>query len=318
MPKNKKTIPESKLIKALAELEGVAKGDELEDADPEGGLSTEGTPLSDEAPSGRGETKKSRGAPPFGGSSSSDSSSDDDDDSSDDASSDPPPPPKKDKAKKSVRKAESDAGSDDESDDAEKSFREMADEDETMSKAIIVNDFIEAMVDQISVALHRVSKSIAKSLAGLEERLTSRIDDTVAKSTATQQAFNVRLAKAVAAIGTTIQDDLSGVADVVKSLADQPVGSPRGKAVLSKGEINQPPWSGAQSVGADQRLANGSEDYVDQLKELSSEAIGDWLFKKSANNQIDPRVILAWEADRYNVEALPDQVRKALANDLIK
>lgn len=326
MPK-KNRIAESKLIKALAELEGVAKGDPLEEADPEGGLSTEGEPLSDAAPSGRGEkTKKSRAAAssPFGGSSSSSASSDDDDD--DEA---PPPFKKKDKGKK-VSKARSasssaassdDDGSDDDS-DAEKSFREQAEGDETLRKGMIVNDFLESMVDQISLALlsvrQGIQQSFAKSLQELEGRLSARIDARVEKSSAVQQGFNARLAKAVHAIGNIVQDDLLGMADTIKSLADQPVGSPRGKAVLSKGEVNQPPWGGPSVVGADQRLASGSDDYTEQLRELPASVVADQLFKMAANNRLDQNVILAFEADRYDVGALPAAVRKALANELIK
>jgi hypothetical protein len=328
MPK-KNRIAESKLIKALAELEGIAKSDPLEEADPEGGLSTEGEPLSTAAPSGRGEkTKKSRtsASSPFGGSSSSSASSDGGDDDDDKA----PPFKKKDKGKKvskarsassSAASSEDDDGSDDDS-DAEKSFREQAEGDETLRKGMIVNDFLESMVDQISLALlsvrQGIQQSFAKSLQETEARLSARIDERVEKSSTAQQGFNARLAKAVQAIGNIVQDDLLGMADMVKSLADQPVGSPRGKAVLSKGEVNQPPWGGPSVVGADQRLASGSDDYTEQLRELSPTVISDQLFKMAANNRLDQNVILAFEADRYDVGALPAAVRKALANELIK
>ncbi len=335
MPSKKNKISESKLIKALAELEDVAKGDPLEDADPEGGLSTEGKPLSDAAPRGRGEqTKKSRSSAssPFGSSasSSSDDDDDDDDDAGDDESSAPFPPPKpskkdKGKDKKKVSKAESaassDAGSDDGSDGAEKSFRDIAEGDEAMRKGIKVNEFLESMVDQLSLALLHVSKSIAKSFEGLEARLTSHIDERVAKSTAAQHDFNARLAKAIKAIGTSVQEELvgelAGVTNMVKSLSDQPAGRPGGKAVLSKGEVNQPPWG--SPGGGDQRSANGSDgDHVEILRELGTKAVADWLFKGVANNRVDQNVILAFEADRYDPATLPPAVRKAIADDLVK
>jgi hypothetical protein len=331
-------IAEGKLLKALTELEeSVTKGDALEDADPEGGLSTEGEPLSDAAPRGRGETKKSRRSSSGSAStpdeaSSDDSSSDDDDSSVSEMMSSKSSKKKKkgksifppEKTKKSVSKAErssdddDDASSDDSSSGTKKSFRQMAEGDETMRKAIVVNDFIEAMVDQLSLALHHVQESMSKSIKGMEKRLSAHIDDRVAKSSASQQGFNARLAKAVAAIGNTVQDDLLGMVDMVKSMTNQPVTAPRGKAVLSKGEVNQPPWSGPRLVNADQRLADGADDYAAGLSELSPEAIGEWLFRKSAANQIDPKLIMAWEADRYNIEALPVQVRKAIVNDLCK
>lgn len=346
MSSKKNRIPESKLLKALAELEDTAKGDALEDADPEGGLSTEGEPLSSAAPSGRGDgTKKSAArssaSSPFGsrsssssGASSSDSDSDDDDDRAASAMSarKPPMPPKKQgkkvsKAARSSYSGESESSDDDSSssssdsgsdEPAEKSFRDRADGDETMRKAIVVNTFIEAMVDQISLAMHDMSKSIRKAFGELEVRLTTHIDNRVAKSAAGQQNFNVRLAKAVAEIGNIVQGELTGMSDMVKSLADQPVSSPRGKAVLSKGEVNQPPWGG-RGGGDDRQLAGGSgDDAVQALRELRPEVIGDWLYKAVANNKVDQNVVFAWEADRYDPAMLPEQVRKAAANDLIK
>lgn len=342
----KTKIQESKLLKALAELEeSVEKGDVLEDADPEGGLSAEGEPLSSGAPRGRGEsTKKSRRASssssPVASSSSDDSSSGDDDDEDGGAaeamSARRAPLFQKKGKKGKVSKAasmsdSSSSGSDessddsgsDESSDAEKSFRDMVEEDETMRKGIIVNPFLEAMVDQISLAMLAMKQSLAKSmvrsLEAMEKRIVAQVGGAVSKSIPSQADFNVRLAKAVAAIGNTVQDDLigriDGMTDMVKALANQPVGSPRGKSVLSKGEVNQPPWSGP-GVG-DQRGDSGDVS-IEQLRELSTDVVGDWLFKKQAANQIDSRIILAWEADRYNPEALPPQVRKALANDLIK
>lgn len=325
--KSKGKIEESKLLKAIAELhDEMEKGDALEEQDPEGGLSTEGKPLSDAAPSGRGETKKSKGSK--SSSSSADASSmekaeDDDSSSSDDGSSTKkstvekagkgkaPPFGGSSSSSSSESASDDDDGDDDES--AEKSFRAQAENDETLSKAIDASPVIEAMVDNISAAMGRMSREIAKSLQGIESRLAARIDSRVAKGIAHQGGFNARLAKAISAIGEAVEGDLI---DMVKSLANSPA-APRGKAILSKGEVNQPPWSG----GGGNRMADGSEggdDLVAQLKDIPAEKIGDWLFRKSASNQLDSKLIMAWEADRYNVEALPEQVRKALANDLLK
>lgn len=321
MPKTKNKIPEGKLLKAMAELEeAVEKGDALEDADPEGGFSTEGTPLSNAAPSGRGEARKAHGA------SSSDSSSDDDDKtakalSASDMMSSKEPPKKKSKTKKAFpppKAKDDDSSSDDDSDDdssdddesAEKSFREAADQDETMAKAIEVSDFLEAMVDQISLTMLKVVDGFQKSLVQLENRLNARIDNRVAKGVSLQQDFNARLAKAISAIGESVEEQ----ADLVKSFGNAPV-APRGKAVLSKGEVNQPPWGGH---GGDSRMANGSEVDFSELASLSKEAVGDWLFAKSTRNQIDPRLIMAWEANRYDVTTLPEEIQKSLANDLLK
>jgi hypothetical protein len=325
MAKTKNKIPEGKLLKALAELEdSVEKGDALEDADPEGGFSTEGTPLSDAAPSGRGETRKAHA---------------DDDDESDDESSDTSKAfsasdmmsskeaPKKKKSKKTEKAfpppkakakdddSSSDASSDDDDDgdddeSAEKSFRNAVEQDETMAKAIEVSDFLEAMVDQLSLTMLSVVNTMKKSIAEMENRLNARIDNRVAKGVSLQQDFNSRLAKAISVIGMSVE----GQADLVKSLANAPA-APRGKALLSKGDVNQPPWGG-HGGGAEHHMADGSD--LSELTSLSSDKVGDWLFAKSANNKIDPKLILAWEANHYDVSTLPEEIQKSLANDLLK
>ncbi len=322
MAKTKNKIPEGKLLKALAELEdAVEKGDPLADADPEGGFSTEGTPLSAKAPSGKSDAKKSRAA------SSSDSSSDDDDDDTAKAfsASDMMSPKekkkssKKDKAEKAFppKKDDSDddsssddASSDAESDDdAEKSLRDAAEQDETMSKAIEVSDFLEAMVDQVSLTLLTMTKSFQKSIAEMESRINARIDNRVAKGIAMSGDFNSRLAKAITAIGTSVEEQ----GDLVKALQNAPA-APRGKALLSKGDIHQPPWGG--NGGGTHEMANGSD--LSELTSLPADKVGDWLFAKSSRNQIDPKLILAWEANHYDVSTLPEEIQKSLANDLLK
>jgi hypothetical protein len=341
MPKSKSKaqLAESKLLKAMAELEShIEKSDELEDQDPEGGFSTEGSPLSGAAPKGKS-TKKSVAS---GASSSSDDASSvskaadrssmakmlsASDVASDDASSEAP----KKKSKKKMNKAESmssESGDDDSSsgDDqssdsdrpAEKSFREAAENDEVLGKAILVNDFLEAMVDQFSTTMSRLAKSLTKEfetqLSAVEGRLNARIDNRVAKSVALQHDFNTRLAKGIAVIGNAVQND---VVDVVKSLVNSPM-QPRGKALLSKSDINQPPWAGGAGGAQFNDGAIGSEPDLSELSNLAPSVIGDWLFKKSATNQVDPRVIMAWEADKYDPSTLPKDVQKSIVNDLCK
>lgn len=330
MAKIKNKIPEGKLLKALAELEDavVKGGDALQAADPEGGLSTEGKPLSAQAPSGKADTKKSDAesddedtAKAF---SASDMDSDDDDSSDDDSSA---PPPKK-KAKKSMNKSstakafppkkddsDDDSSSDDASsddDDAEKSLRERADEDETMSKAIEVSDFLEAMVDQVSLTMLSMAQTFQKSIVEMESRLNARIDSRVSKGISLASDFNSRLAKAITAIGTSVEEQ----ADLVKSLGNQPAARPQGKALLSKSDVHQPPWGG--NGGGGNAMADGSDVDYAELASIPAEKIGDWLFAKSAANKIDPRLIMAWEADRYDVNTLPEEIKKSLANDLLK
>lgn len=317
MPKSKKEkAPPSddQIMKALDELEEIAleKGDAMFDADPEGGLSTEGKPLSDKAPSGKGEAVKA-----MGGSSASSSSS------ASDSSSEKAPPKKMKKAaggkmKKQMpsmaysssasesaddKESESAAGREsasDESSSMDKSFRQVADEDETMAKAMEVSEFIEAMVDQLSASHGDLSKSVAG--------LRAHVDDRVAKSQAAQGDFNRRMAHAVVSLGKQQGEIL----DLLKSISNQPAVAPRGKALLSKAEVNQPPFAGGGQ--ADQ---GGDVDVAD-LSQVPSEKICDWLFNKAMENKVPHLLISEFESSRYNPEVLPAQIRKALANDLCK
>jgi hypothetical protein len=325
MAKTKNKIPEGKLLKALAELEdSVEKGDALQAADPEGHFSTEGTPLSNQAPSGKSDAKKSHDA----------DDDDADDDSSDtskafsasdmDSDDDEKPakkkskktakafPPPKAKAKDEDSSSDDDSSDDDDSDDdAEKSFRAAAANDETMSKAIEVSDFLGAMVDQLSLTLLTMTKGFQKSFAEMESRLNARIDSRVSKGISMSSDFNARLAKAITAIGTSVEEQN----DIVKSLSNAPA-APRGKAMLSKSDVNQPPWGG--QGGGSNGHAIGSEVDYSELASLPQEKVGDWLFAKSSRNQIDSRLILAWEANHYDVSTLPEEIQKSLANDLLK
>lgn len=316
MAKTKNKIPEGKLLKALAELENavedsesIEKGDPLADADPEGGFSTEGTPLSAKAPSGKGETKKSRAE-------STDDSDDEDtakafsasDMSSGKKKKGKKPPPF---AAKDDDSSSDDASSDDSSDDdTEKSLRDQAEQNEDMSKAIEVSSFLEAMVDQMSLTLLTMTKSFQQAIGELEQRLGARIDNRVAKGISVANDFNSRLAKAITAIGTSVEEQ----ADLVKSLQHAPV-APRGKALLSKGDVHNPPWGGAGGGGGHE-MADGSD--LSELTTIPAEKIGDWLFAKSAANKIDPKLILAWEANRYDATTLPEEIQKSLVSDLLK
>jgi len=268
-------IQERDLLKALNELEDlVEKGDALENQDTEGGLSTQGTPLSSKAPSGRSDTKKSdRMAKML---SASDTASDDDDEGSGDGAS---------------PDEQSDDDDGDSGEDTSKSFRQHADENDTMHKAIEISDFIAAMVDQTSDSL----TDVQKSLTWVAENIGTRIE----KSEAAQSNFNTRLAKAVVSIGNTV----SGLAELVGQLAGQP-NVPQRRAVLSKSEVVDP-YLGGQPSGGD-------------LGDVSKSQIQDWLFDKAGRNEIDPVMVTVFEQNGYNPEVLPVQIRKALINDLRK
>jgi len=287
----KAVVSEEALLKSLNELEeAVLKGgDELLDQDPEGGLSTEGEPLSKKAPKGKADVAKADDGSSDdasddeddvnkGADMSDDESEEDDgsgdgdgDDMSDDESEEKPPMPMK-KGKKGMSK----------------SLRERADEGETTAKAIEVSDFIESMIDQASDAYADLQKAFSDEVASLEGRLE--------KSEAYQRNFNGRLAKGLVDIGKMLVDTNK----LIKSLVNSPNPQMR-KSILSADEIQEPSRGGG----------GGDETQLHPAK------VAEWLFNKSMAGEIDSLLVTQYEVHR-NIEALPVQVRKALVNDLRK
>jgi hypothetical protein len=285
------------LLKAMNELEATLQkgGDELLEQDPEGGLSTEGEPLSKKAPKGKGsdaEVTKSDDDSDDGGSDDGseedtamkggDDDSEEDDDGSDEGG--------------------SDDGSDDESDDESppmptkksskggkvtKSLRERADDDETLQKAIEISDFLEAIVDQSSETINDMTKALIDDNQVIKRRLH--------KSEQYQRDFNGRLAAGLIAMGRAQQETLS----LVKSLLGQPNVRMR-KSVLSSDEVIEP-----------HRRGDDDEAAIHPAK------IADWLFKKAVAGDIDQLNVIQFET-HGQLGALPPDIRKALINDLQK
>ena len=164
-----------------------------------------------------------------------------------------------------------------------------------MAKAIEVSEFIEAMVDQVSVSHTQLSKSVARFPRLLDEHLT--------KAQEGQTAFNRRVAHGLVLIARQQAEQF----DLLKSLANQPAPQPRGKAVLSKSEVNEPPFAG-QAGGAQ----------ATELGGIPQDKICDWLFEKAMAGSIDPLLPTAFENAQYNPAVLPPHVQKALASDLCK
>ena len=202
-------ITEAAFNKARADLEAeasaLAKGDELEDADPEGGFGHEGTPLSKKAPKGKGDAAKAMSASDMG-SGDEDASSDDDDD--------------KDKGNGKQDDASGD-GDDDDAEAMSKSFRE----DETVQRAVEVSEFLEALVDQNVEGFVRLHKSLSGNLRKSDARVI-RVEDMLLKST-------MALAKGMTIIAKRL-DDLT-------NRLNSTAAPPRPRGILNKSEVVQHP-----------------------------------------------------------------------------
>lgn len=210
-----KNIKESDLLKALGELEALAsvnndlaKGDKLEDADTEGGFSTEGQPLSKKTPSGRAPLSK---AESMSDQESADDagSEDDDDNESPDASS---------------MENESD-------DDMSKSLYQSVQEDDELSKAVEVSDFLEGLTRQISDSNERMVKSLARQITSAQRE---------------QQDFQTRLARGLVSMGTVLQKAYSRI-DALETQLSRYSNAPRtpqGKALLTKSDVSASPLDG--------------------------------------------------------------------------
>jgi hypothetical protein len=276
-------VTEEKLLKALNELEEsvIKGGDALVSADTEGGLSTEGTPLSSKQSKSSGETVKAvdekekdkvskgtkkKGMPPV---------TSEEDESSDDAGDDD--------------QSEED-DDDDEGDKTEKSLKDRAAEEPNVAKAVEVSDFLEGLVETLDTSLKDMSKSLRKSI-------TEDLGGELRKSVEAQLEFNSKLATAVVSIGKEVREQ----GEMIKSLAGQP-NVPQRRAVLSKSEIVQPGLGGGEGEG---------------LATLPKERITNWLMEKAMRSEIDPVMVTAFEQSG-NIAALPHNIQKALTNDLVK
>lgn len=286
-------IKESALLKALAELEeGVEKGDELQDADTEGGFSTEGEPLSKEAMKDGGEDADVAKA---------DDSSDDE--SSDDGDED-------DKASKGlgcdhvfkgqmacracagrVAKADDDSDEDDkDDDDTSKSFRQRADQDDTLSKGIEVSDFLESIVNGMSETVEDLKKSV---------------DQRIGTFATERRDFDRRLAKAIVRIGNAVETLGSALGEQDKALRrvmNMPH-VPQRKSVISKSEI------------VEREFESGLQD---PIRNIPPSSLVNWLTQKAMSREINEMLVFEFEASGYNPDVLPPDVKKSLVSDLCK
>lgn len=231
LSKSEGTVSEPAVLKALNELEVFAKGNALEDADTEGGLSTEGKPLSAKAPRGKVTEVNKGGKPPV-------------DDESDEGSEE--------------ESEDDESGADDESEDVPmgKSLAQRAGDDEDVAKGVDVSPFLEALVDQISNTLEDVRGTLKQS-----------INKSISESTAAQQEFNIRLAKGIVTIGKGLQSLSTQVSQLTESLQGLNT-APAGvrKSVLSQNEIVEPRGDeGDEDTGANSPFHHSAvEDWLVQ------------------------------------------------------
>lgn len=311
MAKTKTT--ESDLLKALSELEdaanSLAKGDRLAQQDTEGGLSTQGTKLSGKAPTGRkADLSKMLSAS---------------DDVSADAGSEEDEPPKTKKVKKALpppkdkedesedESAGGDESADDDSSDNEsddeggddesmgKSLREDAEGNETLSKAMEVSEFLEALVDTTSESLSRSTKHLAKSLG-------TKITD----SFAAQGEFNTRLARGVVGLGKMVKslaEQNARLVEIIEGWGGQASIAPRGRAVLNKSELAPAPNGGESGESDDS--GDAAPRRVD---------IENWLIEKAQHDPNMAIYVAQFDNAGGNPNVLPQALRKSMMHDLKK
>ena len=300
-----KTISESGLLKALEALEvDVAKsGDSLENRDPEGGMSSEGTPMSR---TGQKSSKKRRMRK---------------------GDEEPPPPKGKDEE-------EDEEEEDEEEEDDRMAAKKALEHD--LAKGF-EHGMYEDAADALDAApfLDGLAKNLTKSLGGVEDKLGSAVV-VLAKSVevahADRREFEVRSAQALHAIGTTVvgmQKSLAEMQEQFAAMMNQP-NVPRRKSVLSKSDVQKPPFEqgGEQyrpGLGAAQ-LDGGDNAHLASLVQnsLSPEQIN-----KSLNNMFDQaragqggadagqigQMIIRYDANDKNVSVLPTAVLQRIANE---
>jgi hypothetical protein len=281
-------MTETELHKALDEMEAaakVAKGDMLEEADPEGGLSTEGTPLRDKIKGDKAKKSAKKKADLAKMMSASDSSSDDS--SSDDGSGED--------AKKACSDDESSDDDASSPDEAKKSLRARAGGNKEMRKAFDAVPFLENMTEEFS-----------DTVEGLRKGLSSHFDarfDALAKATV---SFNGSLAKAITMIGETVDRLSTENAELragLKKALDQP-DVPQRRSVISKSEIIEPEFGGG-----------GARD---PLLDIPVSRVRGWLFQQmsAAPDFVQDVDIIAWEQGGYDPSVLNTDIQKALVHDM--
>ena len=166
-------------------------------------------------------------------------------------------------------------------------------QNEVIQKSLDVSDFLEALVDEVGNGLRDNERTLVKS-----------IDRMISKSVSDQQSFNVRIAKALHAIGTAVQSiqaKQNELNDLTKSFADAPaMRAPQRKSILSKSDIAASPLD------------------ADTSQNISRADIENWLVEKASSGAIALPLVTQFELAHGDINVLPVQVRKALLNDLAK
>jgi hypothetical protein len=322
------TIKEDKLLKGLDALEEwvLKGGDPLADRDPEGGFSTEGTPLSGKVPRGTGVTKGAESESPEG---EEESASPEDESASPEGNEGESESPMEPDLEKRMDEGEARGGrpvtpaqrsayenspsnprnlaqrpaygattppasrppaSSQASTKIGKSFMEEAMQDENIRKSIEVSDFLESQVETTARAIDGMRESIAD----IELSLASRLQ----KSEGAQADFNTRLAKAVVRQGKLLEKAVETI-DQIRKAMDHTPAMPARRGILSKSEILDPEREQLQKSG-------------------NRDEVIEWMNDKVQKGELPPAVLIHYELDGYSVERLPMDVRKALENDLNK
>lgn len=325
--KNKKKLTENGLHKALDDLEGALRKGSIpeEMKNPNGGLATEGEDLADEVSAS--EAKKSKkpklsivkGKKKAMDTSDEDESSDeegseDDDMSKAEGSSDEGAGDDDDegvqkggKKKVSKRYSASDASSEDDMSKADnssnegvrkskkskkvaKSFKQEAEEDDNLNKAMEVSGFLEGLVDRASDSIDEMRKSLVE----LGEY---------------NQGFDNKLAKALIAIGKQV--DSQG--ELLKSLVDRLEGTPDSsrmrKSMLSKSDV-RPRFEGDTDDEEENNMKKA--DHADPRFRQKVTAV---LLKKAMAKEIDPQYVTMYEA---KLGGVPEEIITQATEEVVK
>lgn len=203
--KEETPVQASALEKALTDLEDmVRKGEQdLEDRDPEGGFSTEGTPLSDGSPRGKASDPARKAM------SASDMSGADDDEEDEGGS-----PPEDGSEEES-------GGEDDAPPAVSKALSKRLSRNETLSKAF-----------NVAPALQQIAIELGAHVEDLSKGMLDNINQRDGK----QEAFNARMATALTMIGNM----QLAHNELLKSVLRDRGSRPRPKGLLRPGDIHEP------------------------------------------------------------------------------
>jgi hypothetical protein len=280
-------ITEDQLMEHLGDLEkSILKGDALQGQNPEGGLATEGTPLSSKAVKkalvllGIDEAKAELMVKAM------DEGEDEEDDDKDG---------KDDCAKSTAEEA------------ASRLAASVGDAGAALTKGVVDDNADDANTVDVSAFIKGLVDTNAKAVGKMENTIND-LNKSIQDTNTRDRAMDTKIAKAFMSIGSAV----SALRTEVAALSNAPAARPQPQTTsLAKGmEISEPYMQGGQPdhTGGPQ---------ASDLTQVPLLKVQEALVSKAMAGAIDPMLVTKFEAEK-NFALLPQHIIKALETELCR